>query len=206
MSPLRNDKSIPALQALAPLDQKCPKLPDVLKNRIKDISDFNKSPLLFSFEILDTQHKYFNIGGICVNWVQTAVEKLSEVNKVKVIDLQSGKYTKNGPFRFHNHKNGNPRFEPPDNIEPEDFYQIRFGTNSGGIHGLLVENVFYIKWVDPHHNMYPHKGKNPVVYQIPGECCKERDAEIEELNQKIEKLEKKNAEYEALLEKETNPQ
>ena len=141
--------------------------------------------LTFSFAALE-RTEYFNLDGTCQNWSSDLFDTLKIVSTIPKCDLLSGKY---GTLRVHNHENATPPNELPKGISLKDCYQIRISASKGGIHGVFSENVFYIVWLDPLHNMYPneHFGGLRTV-KPPSTCCKDRDCEIEQLKKKIEQL------------------
>jgi hypothetical protein len=35
-------------------------------------------------------------------------------------------------------------------------YQLTISANEHGrVHGIMIDNVFYVVWVDPNHSLYP---------------------------------------------------
>ena len=57
-------------------------------------------------------------------------------------------------------------------------------------------------WLDPLHNMYPDDrfgGLRQV--KPPGTCCKEREDQISDLQEKIRVLQEENQAYKELLDK-----
>lgn len=142
--------------------------------------------LLFSFARLET-NEYFNIDCACEKWSVDLFYALNEISKVTVKELRSGAWTKS-PFRFHSHKNAHPPCAMPEDIDLSSFYQIRLGASKGGIHGVLVDNIFYVIWLDPLHNMYPDDRFGGARKIKPGESCCGDNAEklqlvMEENNQ-----------------------
>lgn len=70
----------------------------------------------------------------------------------------------------------------PESVSLENMWKIRISKSKGGIHGIFVDNVFYVIWFDPHHNLYPdknHGGLRKVT--PPSTCCKDRDKELKQL-------------------------
>lgn len=144
----------------------------------------------FSFELLE-RNEYFNLDGTCQRWTSDLFDMLAAVSHKTVSELHS---SSNTTFRVHDHRNAEPPCEIPQNIDLKDMYQIRISKSKGGIHGIFVENVFYIVWLDPLHNMYPddrYGGLRKV--KPPSTCCMERDEKINELLDELRLLtEEKN--------------
>ena len=140
----------------------------------------------FSFSALD-RTEYFNLDGTCQNWASELFEMLKTVSSCSKADLICNRFR---TYRVHNHENAKPPNPLPEGVALKDCYQIRLSKSKGAIHGVFNENVFYVIWLDPLHNMYPdeHYGGLRKV-QPPSSCCKDRDKEIIELKEKIKQLE-----------------
>ncbi len=157
-----------------------------------------KSPgIVFSFEALEF-NKYFNLDMTCPNWSSDLFKMLINVSTVPKIRLLQGEL---GTYRVHNHSNANPPCELPRNVSLKDFYQIRISKTKGGIHGVFVDNIFYIMWVDPLHNMYPDSRFGGLrEIKPPTTCCGEPQEKLEEMYNKIKSIEEENKTYKELFE------
>lgn len=141
-----------------------------------------KKKISFSFEIFETT-EYFNLDKACAGWPNELFAMMRNVSKMTKQELigNSG-----GTYRVHHHENAKPPSPFPPNVKAENCYQIRIAKSKGGIHGVFYEDVFYVIWLDPLHNLYPdntHGGRKKV--NPPKPCCLEMD----EMRQKIERLE-----------------
>lgn len=180
---------------------KIPKPQAIPDAKIKPKYDFekikDKNHIIFSFENLDFTNEYFGLDGTCENWSKNLFEKIRDISALEDAELRK---PGNSTLRFHDHSNGKAKFEPPPTVSKEDFYQIRLGKSKGGIHGVLYENIFYVFWLDPHHNMYPDERYGGLKkIKPPLTCCKDRDEELSELNKRIKYLEGELATFEELL-------
>ena len=163
----------------------------VFKNNIEE------KKLIFSFEPLE-RTEYFNLDGTCNNWASDLFEMLKQVSQVNVKDLISNKFP---TYRVHDHENAKPPSELPVDVALKDCYQIRISQSKGGIHGVFVDNIFYVIWLDPLHNLYPDDRFGGLrKIKPPSTCCREREEEIVELKEKISSLEADIQVYEKLLE------
>ena len=145
--------------------------------------------LLFSFALLES-NEYFDLSGSCDSWSSDLFVMLKEVSKVSLKELLNYKYKK---YRFHSHKNANPPCKMPENIPLENSYQLRISKSKGGIHGVLVEDVFYVFWLDPLHNMYPDDNYGGAIKISPlRKCCLEIREQLNEINEKNKELEEEN--------------
>lgn len=145
--------------------------------------------LLFSFAAIQ-KNDFFNLDGTCQNWAADLFDSLQKASQIKLTDVYAGKYSgKTSPFRIHSHAGIGKTCAIPDGVDIEDMWQIRISQSKGGIHGIFSENVFYIIWFDPQHNLYPDKKHGGVKKIIPpSTCCKERESEVLLLKEEILEL------------------
>ena len=161
----------------------------IIPNNIK--IENKQAKILFSFEAVE-KNEYFNLDGTCQNWAADLFDTMQKVSGIELKDIYAGKYSgKTSPFRIHRHEDAKPPCKLPSSISLEDMWQIRISISTGGIHGIFSDNVFYVIWFDPQHNLYPDKNHGGLKKVIPpSTCCKERDIEIEQLKEKIDELQK----------------
>ena len=156
--------------------------------------------ILFSFSAIQ-RNEYFNLDGTCQNWASDLFYSLEEASEIKLKDVYAGIYSgKNSTLRIHSHKEVKNPCVYPQNVNLEDMWQIRISKSKGGIHGIFVENVFYIIWFDPQHNLYPddnHGGLKKIT--PPSTCCKERDLELEQLKKENKQLKEEIDIYKELI-------
>lgn len=166
------------------------------KNKIKRQSlDLKQSGITFSFEILETT-EYFNLDGTCINWTTELFGMLKEISSIKKENLLNGSYAKS-KYRVHSHENASPPSKLPEGVELKDCYQIRISKSKGGIHGVFYDNIFYVIWFDPLHNMYPDDKYGGLRKVKPGStCCKDREEIIKQLQERNDELMKENQIYE----------
>lgn len=161
------------------------------KNSIPS-SSYKETPqkILFSFSSIE-RNEYFNLDGTCQNWASDLFDTMQMASQIDVREVYAGRYSgKHSTLRIHTHEKAEPPCPVPDNIPLDEFWQIRISKSKGGIHGTFVENVFYVIWFDPQHNLYPDENYGGLKKIVPpSTCCKERDLEIEELHKKLEKSE-----------------
>lgn len=77
----------------------------------------------------------------------------------------------------------------PPNSEQLDFKQLRINKSKGRIIGFNIDNVFYVMWLDPHHNLTNSEGYGAATYhyrpQSEYELLVQRNAELAEENRKL---------------------
>lgn len=139
--------------------------------------------LLFSFEAIE-KNEYFNLDGTCQNWASDLFDALQLASTISMKDIRAGRYSgRNSTFRIHSHSNIQNPCKYPQNVDINDMWQIRISKSKGGIHGVFVENIFYVIWFDPQHNLYPDENHGGLKVIIPpATCCKDRDSEIDKMN------------------------
>ena len=152
--------------------------------------------VVFSFEAYD-KTEYFNLDGTCQNWAAELVDMMQDVSTHTVVELTSGKYSK---YRVHDHRKVQKCPSPlPNGVALKDMYQIRISKSKGGIHGVFRENIFYVIWLDPLHNMYPDDRFGGLRrIREASTCCKDRDDEILGLKEELEKAKNEAKEWEQL--------
>lgn len=172
-----------------------PKQEKKTNNRIKPNNirlETENQKVLFSFESLE-RNEYFNLDGTCVKWSSDLFDTMQKASKITMKEIHAGKYSgKTSPFRIHRHEKAKPPCALPPNTSLEDLWQIRISLSKGGIHGLFIDNIFYVLWLDPQHNLYPDKNHGGLVkIQPPSTCCKEREIKINELLIQLEEYKEK---------------
>ena len=139
----------------------------------------------FSFSALE-KTKHFNLDATCPNWSSELFEMLRNVSNYSKTELISGRLR---TYRVHNHETAHPPDPLPDGVALKDCYQIRISKSKGGIHGVFNENVFYVIWLDPLHNMYPDDRYGGLkVITPPKTCCMDRNEALEELKRENAQL------------------
>ena len=150
--------------------------------------------IVFSLKKLDI-NDYFNIDCTCPNWSSDLMRMMQSISQLKLSDFKTNTGLRGSKYRIHNHKNANPPVSLPNKVDVklDDMLQIRIEKNKGGIHGYLVENTFYVVWLDPLHNMYPNERYGGLKkIKSPTTCCGWNDEELK-------RLQKENVDYQDLL-------
>ena len=150
--------------------------------------------IVFSFEVLEF-NEYFGVDGARVLWPYDFLCALRDLSKEHKLDLISGKLH---TYRVHNHEKAKPPVKLPDNIKLKDLYQIRLSTGNGGFHGVFYENIFYILWLDPLHNLYPSENHGGLKKLKPLNI--KHDDVVRDMQQEIDSLKEEIAIYKELLE------
>lgn len=181
-------KQIPKVKA-----SNCQKIP-----KPNFFSSNNNGNVVFSFASLEWT-KYFNLDGSCMNWSFELFNMLKSVSTISKVDLLSGKFPK---YRVHDHRRAKAPDPLPNGVELKDCYQLRISKTKGGIHGIFVDNIFYVIWLDPLHNMYPDSRYGGLrEIKPPNTCCRDRETKIFQLQEENKKLKDENEYWERELSK-----
>ena len=121
--------------------------------------------LLFSFSAFDRHHKLFNLGGtnedntIGGRWFLKLLETFKSVCNKTIIELMS-----KSTHDLHRINWDKANAKPPKGYEQLEYWQFRLDKSSGRIIGTIIDNVFYILWLDPYHNLTNSEGYGGVKY------------------------------------------
>lgn len=161
--------------------------------------------ILFSFARLES-NEFFNLDATCENWSKYLLSVMKDVSGISKHDINAGLFSgKHSKLRVHPHTDASPPCPLPTDVELSEFYQIRFASSKGGMHGVFIDNVFYVIWLDPHHNMYPNENYGGLKkIHPPDTCCSYRESIIESQAIEIERLKQENAEYEEMIDRFTS--
>lgn len=147
--------------------------------------------LVFSFACFDRSHKLFNLGGedaqhgmVSPNWFVDLLDCLKNVSRKKIHELKGSVHD------LHPVDWGNANASIPPGAEQCEFWQFRINKSKGRIVGILIDGIFYIVWLDPHHNLSDSDGYRGAAYYFPAKSEYElRAEELQEKDALIKKLE-----------------
>lgn len=180
---------------------------EINPNNLKSIT--HEDRLYFSFAKTE-YNDYFNVDRTCPNWSADLFETLQKVSSFSLKDIYDGKYTGDtSTVRIHQHEKAKaPPCPFPADIPPDKMYQIRISVNKGGIHGALIDDVFYVVWFDPHHNLYWNKNKGGLqrIRHPAGNCCKDREDENKALRKELKEAKDTISAYEDLFNEQAEKQ
>lgn len=87
----------------------------------------------------------------------------------------------------------NANATPPPDDEQREYLQFRINKSKGRIIGFQIEGIFYIVWLDPHHNLTDSEGYGKATYHRPAMNL------YEDQEKCIRKLKKENQELTDLI-------
>lgn len=147
----------------------------------------------FSFKLLDRTHKLFNLGDDSSNnsalgdWFLDFLDCLKDVNGKTFQELQGGK------FDLHPIDWSKTNVQKPNGYDQHEFHQFRINKSKGRIIGIKIGNIFYIVWLDRHHNLTNSEGYSPA------RPLKHPKSEYEKILEENEQLKRENNEYKELF-------
>ncbi|MBQ7502968.1 hypothetical protein IJT93_09745 [bacterium] len=124
--------------------------------RTRYAEDLKSGAFTLSFAYFDREHELFNLGSqngpVKAEWFIELLDRLKAFSNSTVQELK----TSNFDFHPVNWKSANTK--PPKDMEQCEFYQFRINKSKGRVIGVLENGVFYIIWLDPHHNLTDSEG------------------------------------------------
>lgn len=129
----------------------------------KRISASSKIPeglVQFSFKYLQANHADYHSNGCQLAYFLSLIARLKDISCCQMSSLKS---TKSNPtLRFHEINFGAENvsasgFGIPNCEEFDDFaWQFSISVNAHGrVHGFVIEETFFVVWLDPDHKLYP---------------------------------------------------
>lgn len=174
----------------------------------KKIQEHYKERISFSFSFFDRTRDEFNCGRADASWFIGLLDRLRDLSQMTISEIKNP--ATQGKLRIHSHSWDKIRdklnfSEQWINQYAEDgrFYQISVSKAKGRIHGFMIENTFFIVWLDPDHNLYPMEKHGGLKISDPAK------SELEILEEKLKKCEEKYSKLEQelieYLEQKTDP-
>lgn len=115
--------------------------------------------LRFSFKFYDADHAEFHCKDREPEYFRKLLERIKELSREKISSLTNRKADR--VLRFHPVDFADERVSQPGfsiagwEEYDEDAWQFSLSKSENGrVHGFLIENVFYVVWLDPRHRLY----------------------------------------------------
>jgi hypothetical protein len=141
----------------------------------------------FSFACFDREHELFNLGHdssdggvVSGNWFLDLIDCFKNVCNCNIYDLKTSMHDLH-PIDWEK-----TNATPPQNYEQLDFKQFRINKSKGRVIGFSIDNIFYVMWFDPHHNLTDSDGYGTATYYYRPQSQYEQNV------QKIKALEEEN--------------
>ncbi|MEH7157487.1 hypothetical protein [Neobacillus drentensis] len=153
-----------------------------------------QSNIRFSFNYFDRSHELFNCGRTESQWFIDLFDNLKQIS-----NLNKNEFLFDQKYKNHYDTHQHDWVDKQDKIYPlpqgmfeqviDDCWQFRLSSSNGRVHGIMIENVFYIVWFDPHHNFYPdEKFGGEKFYKRPWTSYETLQYENEELKKENQGL------------------
>ena len=147
------------------IDLPHPKIPS--KKAVAPSLPFNGSVIKnnmfsFSFSCFDRDHKYFNLGGkeedgtVGGKWFIKLLDCLKSVSSKTIQELKKSSH------KLHPIDWRSTNVKRPDSSEQIEYWQFRINKTRGRVIGVLLDSVFYVVWLDRHHNLTDSEGYGGV--------------------------------------------
>ena len=140
----------------------------------------SEKSLSFSFSCFDRSEPLFNLGSgdsegvVSGGWFVDLFDCLKNVSNTSIPDLQISMHT---------------NVHQPANSEQCEYWQFRVNKSKGRVIGILIDRVFYLVWLDPHHNLTNCGGyEGAKKYNPPQSKYEQLKAQINELKAVNKKL------------------
>lgn len=182
-------------------------LPSVSKQLAKEKTTlpFNGSAVTeksfsFSFACFDRTHKLFNLGDhttegvISGKWFLDLFDCLKSVSNKTIVELKASLHD------LHPIIWSKTNINAPANSGQCDYWQFRINKSKGRVIGFLIDGIFYLVWLDPHHNLTDSAGYGGINKYPAGLSLYETQKEtIHQLNKRINYLHEELKAAEELL-------
>jgi hypothetical protein len=116
--------------------------------------------LSFSLKYLQ-DHPHFDPSGRNVDYFRTLLARIRDLCTLQVLEFRN---QRSKTLRIHRIEFGDARvtvtgFGIPGGEEyDEEAWQFALSANEHGrVHGFLIADTFYVRWLDPDHNLYARK-------------------------------------------------
>ena len=144
----------------------------------------------FSFACFDRTHELFNLGGTAADctvggaWFIDLLDCLKSISGMTFDEARASKHELH-PVRWNRTDVSRPK-----SSDQCEYWQFRISKSKGRVIAILIGNVFYVVWLDPHHNLHDSEGYGGANRYRAGKSEYELQEErMEELKSRCEHLE-----------------
>lgn len=114
--------------------------------------------LRFSFRYLDFRNPLFSVDARDRRYFRRLLERLKELSAFRVGEFTSQRSPalRTHPIRFDESGVAIEGFGIPGRPEADEMgWQFSISANEHGrVHGFLMGDTFFVRWLDPDHNLY----------------------------------------------------
>lgn len=160
----------------------------------------------FSFACFSQGHELFNLGGKAEDGTVGGRWFIELMNCLKSVSTKTISELRRSVHELHPIDWSATNTPPPNNNEQLEYWQFRINKSRGRVIGFLIDSVFYVVWLDPHHNLTNSEGYGGVdAFKRPKSEYEIQEDKILELKAEVESLRLRLKEHEELLELKTKP-
>ena len=129
---------------------------DASHGRIHKQHDLPDDLVTFSFRHLSLSEKYTFPAHALINYVQALFERLRSVSDMRVNEIKgAGKGLRCHSIDWTNTTEPDGFAHLSQQLRDCEPRQFSVSANAHGrVHGILIDNVFYVVWFDPNHALY----------------------------------------------------
>ncbi len=160
-----------------------------------------KRHLTFSFSCFDRENKLFNLGDnsqmervVSGRWFISLLDCLKSISNMEHAMIPSSMH------QLHQVGWDSANASRPQSGEDLEYWQFRLNKSTGRVIGFIIDEIFYVVWLDPHHNLTDSEGYGKAVYHSRGksdyELLQEQNKLLTEEN---ERLKEENQAYKELF-------
>ena len=134
------------------------------KGRIDAFRDeqISNAYITFSLRFLECRHSVFRFNAKEAQYYEKLIERLHELSNWKAQEFLSNRSAalRAHPIDFRDSRVKADTFGIPGWEECDELaYQFAVSRSLGRVHGFLIDTVFYVRWIDPDHRLYPMKNR-----------------------------------------------
>lgn len=128
-------------------------------------SAVTEKSLSFSFACFDRSSGLFDLkdnthdGVVSGLWFVALLECLKEASNKKATELILSSH-----FQLHRIDREYANSAPPVGFEQYEYWQFRVSRSKGRVIGFIIDGIFYVIWLDPHHDLTDSEGYGGVFH------------------------------------------
>jgi hypothetical protein len=130
------------------------------QGKIPEKTDVATVGLNFSFKYLELQKKprKFSLEYTGDGYTETLLQRLKDMSGLSVPEFMHSRSLRTHPIDFSKTSQPQGFSHLPDQLRDKEPWQFQLtGNEHGRVHGLLIDETFYLVWLDPSHKLYSKK-------------------------------------------------
>lgn len=159
----------------------------------------------FSFSCFNRTHELFNLGGTTDDgtvggaWFLDFLDCLKSVSNLTCAELRQSH-----THDLHQIDWAKTNTNAPPSNQQCDYWQFRVSKSKGRVIGTIIDNVFYIVYLDAHHNLTDSEGYGKAeYYAVPLSVYEQQEQKIASCEAEIQHLREENKAYEEIFNEKT---